>query len=186
MNYNWRNLEGTLNKSYRCGYCNKDVGPSNGYISMYDPKRGHQSGNIYICPKCTQPTFFSHTNCQTPSISYGNDVNNISNEQLKKLYNEARACYSVSAFTASALCCRKILMNLAVTFGATAGQTFIKYVEYLESNHYTPPNSNVWVDKIRQKGNEATHELPSISKDDAEKIIHFTEMLLKFNFEFQI
>jgi hypothetical protein len=40
------------------------------------------------------------------------------------------------------------------------------------------------VDHIRTKGNEATHEIVLMTKADAEELIAFTEMLLKFVYEF--
>jgi hypothetical protein len=40
------------------------------------------------------------------------------------------------------------------------------------------------VDHIRQKGNEATHEIPSVSEADAKDLLTFMEMILKLVFEF--
>jgi hypothetical protein len=40
------------------------------------------------------------------------------------------------------------------------------------------------VDHIRKKGNEATHEIALMGQADAEELIGFTEMLLKFIYEF--
>jgi hypothetical protein len=51
-------------------------------------------------------------------------------------------------------------------------------------NGYVPPNGKGWVDHIRKKGNEATHEILLMSKTDAEELITFVEMLLKFIYEF--
>ena len=75
-------------------------------------------------------------------------------------------------------------MNVAVSQGAKAGDTFISYVEYLAANGYVPPNGKGWVDHIRKKGNEATHEIVLMSLDDAQELISFVEMLLKFIYEF--
>lgn len=75
-------------------------------------------------------------------------------------------------------------MNIAVSQGAKEGLSFAKYVDHLASNGYVPPNGKTWVDHIRKKGNEATHEIPDMSRDDAVDLITFTEMLLKFIYEF--
>lgn len=75
-------------------------------------------------------------------------------------------------------------MNIAVSQGAEEGISFKQYVEYLSENHYTPPGSDEWVHHIRTKGNEATHEISIMEKDDAEELITFIEMLLKFIYEF--
>ena len=55
---------------------------------------------------------------------------------------------------------------------------------YLADNGYVPPNGRGWVDHIRKKGNEATHEIALMQQGDAEELISFVEMLLKFIYEF--
>ena len=47
-----------------------------------------------------------------------------------------------------------------------------------------PPNGKGWVDHIRKKGNEAAHEIVLMTKADADELIVFSEMLLKFVYEF--
>ncbi len=49
---------------------------------------------------------------------------------------------------------------------------------------YVPPNGRGWVDHIRKKGNEANHEIRLMTKIDAEELVSFAEMLLKFIYEF--
>lgn len=75
-------------------------------------------------------------------------------------------------------------MSIAVSQGAKAGDSFISYVEYLANNGYVPPNGRGWVDHIRKKGNEATHEIVLMTREDAHDLISFAEMLLKFIYEF--
>ena len=61
---------------------------------------------------------------------------------------------------------------------------FVEYVEYLAAKGYVPPNGQGWVDHIRVKGNEANHEIRLMKKSDSEELISFSEMLLKFIYEF--
>lgn len=75
-------------------------------------------------------------------------------------------------------------MNIAVAQGAKAGETFLTYVDHLAETGYVPPNGRGWVDHIRKKGNEANHEIKLMVQADAEELIAFTEMLLKFIYEF--
>jgi hypothetical protein len=75
-------------------------------------------------------------------------------------------------------------MHIAVHAGAPAGESFVSYVDYLVANHYAPPNSKDWIDKIRSHGNEANHEIVIKPQADAEEIMTFLEMLLKFIYEF--
>lgn len=179
----WQNVENIGTISYTCGYCNTKVGPSFGYNCLDQGFPQGEHGLILICPKCNKPTFFQISNGEiTPSSKYGDEVEHLP-EDIEALYNEARNCISVNAYNSSVLSCRKLLMNIAHSKGAKESKTFVSYVEFLNDNHYTPPESKSWVDHIRKKGNEATHEIPSKTRDDAVELLDFTEMLLKFVYE---
>jgi hypothetical protein len=176
MSRKWVNIKVDLpSKTYTCGYCGQFVASSRGYDSAHDL--------IYVCPHCERATFFEDKNKQFPGSAYGNEVKNL-DPVVGRMYNEARKSYSVGAYTASVLCSRKLLMNIAHTQGAPDKQTFKFYVEWLRDNHYLPPGGEKWVDHVRNKGNEATHEIPQMEAKDAETLIHFLEMLLKFIYEF--
>ena len=75
-------------------------------------------------------------------------------------------------------------MNIAVSQGAKEGLKFIEYVTFLSDAGYIPPNGKHWVDHIRKKGNEATHEIELMQAKDAQELLVFVEMLLKFIYEF--
>jgi len=138
--------------------------------------------HIYVCPNCDKPTFFDHDR-QFPGVAPGNEVGHLPDD-LKQLYREARNCCSVSAFTASVLASRKMLMNIAVAHGAKEGASFVTYIDHLAASGFIPPNGKGWVDHIRKKGNEATHEIKLMPQTDTDELITFIEMLLKFIYEF--
>lgn len=75
-------------------------------------------------------------------------------------------------------------MNISVSLGASEGLKFIEYITYLSDKGYVPPNGKHWVDHIRKKGNEATHEIALMTEADARELLQFIEMLLRFIFEF--
>lgn len=85
---------------------------------------------------------------QFPGMPYGNPVDGIPGKSISDLYNEARNAMSVSCYTASVLCCRKILMHIAVEKGAKLSDPFVKYVEHLATANYIPPDAKIWVDHI--------------------------------------
>jgi hypothetical protein len=105
-------------------------------------------------------------------------------KDVESLYAEARSSIAASAYTGAALICRKILMHIAVEKGADEGKSFQFYVEHLANVGYVPPDGKGWVDHIRTKGNEATHEIVITQKADAEELFSFLEMLLRFVYEF--
>ena len=176
----WQNVNQLTSQAYVCGYCSSSVASSQGYFAG-NAIEGLPS-NILICPHCSKPTFF-HGATPTPGVAPGKPVQHVPKE-AHDLYDEARRCMSVSAYTASVLACRKLLMNLAVSVGAAENLPFAAYVQFLADHHYVPPNGKVWVDHIRKKGNEATHEIALMSESDATDLVIFAEMLLKFMFEF--
>ena len=170
--------------SYSCGFCGDKVSSDKGYkIGAQSDGSGKQIGGIYICPNCQGPTFFAPDKKQYPGPTIGNSVKFIP-DNLQSLYEEARNCFKCLCYTSSVLICRKMLMNIAVEKGAKTNLKFIEYVEYLSSEGYLPPDGKTWVDHIRKKGNEATHEIKVMEEQDAKDLIIFLEMLLKFVYEF--
>ena len=176
----WSNASGINSHKYVCGFCGYNVASSLGFYTS-DRVGGHQ-GFICICPNCGGPSFVLGPK-QIPGIAPGNKVDHPPAD-IAALYNEARQAVSVNAFTAAVLACRKLLMNVAVNHGAEEGASFVSYVEHLANAGFVPPNGRAWVDHIRSKGNEATHEIRLMGSDEATELISFAEMLLKFIYEF--
>ena len=173
----WTNWQNIGSRQYTCGWCGNVVASPLGYHRSEDG-----NDRIHVCPHCDKPTVFLY-NHQVPGVAYGAPVNHLPTD-IEALYREARNCAAASCYTASVLICRKLLMNISVAQGAKPGQTFLAYVEHLANGGYVPPNGKGWVDHIRRKGNEATHEIMLMSNVDAEELIAFSEMLLKFIYEF--
>jgi len=82
------------------------------------------------------------------------------------------------------MCCRKLLMHIAVAKGGEAGKTFAHYVDFLAQKNFVPPDARAWVDHIREKGNEANHEINIMKPEDAQELLSFLAMLLKIIYEF--
>lgn len=179
----WPNLANIPSQSYTCGHCGKPIASDKGWHASFQGQP-HPVAFICLCHFCTLPTFIDVNKSQHPGVMFGNPVQDVQDLSVSKLYDEARKCMGAGAYTAAILCSRKLLMHIAVSKGATAGETFLSYVEYLANNHYVPPDAKEWVDHIRTKSNEANHEIAIMGKEDAEELISFIEMLMKVIFEF--
>ena len=155
MDLQWVNAVNIRSVEYQCGHCGHGVASSMGYFT--NKNLDGVQVRIYICPHCAMPTVFQG-DWQLPQVALGNEVDGVPDE-VYSLYREARNCVAASAYTASVLTCRKLLMNIAVSEGAGEGKKFVEYVDYLAANGFVPPNGRGWVDYIRMKGNEATHEI---------------------------
>jgi hypothetical protein len=174
----WQNEIVIPPKRYVCGYCSLTVGPDKG---TYGTENNVQTF-LYFCSHCGQPTYFDEQQRQFPGVKFGNNVSHLPKE-IEQLYGEARGAMSAQAYTPAVLACRKILMNVSVSLGAKAGDSFASYVEFLANKGYVPPNGKHWVDHIRTKSNEANHEIILMTKDEAERLTTFVEMMLKFIYE---
>lgn len=173
--------------SYICGYCNNLVTSDRGMALKIPAKidgkfyEAKEAG-VYICPHCHFPTFILLGD-QIPGNRVGSPVKSVP-EDVNNVYEEARRCFTVNAYTGTVLLCRKLLMHVAVDLGAKDDLKFVEYVNYLEDQHFVSVRSHEWVDQIRKYGNEATHEIQINTKEDAQKIIKFCEMILKMNYEY--
>lgn len=177
----WQHAHPVGKHSFQCGYCGHMVDSDLGYFA---PGRDGVIAKILICPTCSNPTYFDGLEKQHPSVRLGNQVNGISENGVLNLYNEARDCTSVGAYTAAFLLCRKILISIAVQHGADKGEGFVSCIGYLEEKGYVPPDGKKWVDAISKKGNEATHEIVLKTEKEGKQILHVVEMLLRFIYEF--
>jgi len=172
----WHGVTKVGKKGFLCGYCGLNVGPDEGYLSTSSALR------IFICPHCCQPTFFNGDR-QVPGVRFGSEVEHLP-EDVGAVYEEARNCMSISAFAAAAMLCRKILMNVAVSKGAKEGESFAYYVDFLAEKNFIPPDGKDWVGHVREKGNDANHQIRLTSEADAKNLLTFVEMLLRFVFDF--
>lgn len=179
--FKWGDLREGRTIDFVCGYCGKNVATKDGWYG--EDTSVSIEAYIRICPKCHCPTFIIPPKRQFPSPAPGTEVENVP-EPLARLYDEARLSAGAGAHTASVMACRKMLMNIAVDKGAAEGLNFFQYVQYLADNNYVPPDGRGWVDYIRRRGNEANHEIQLMELEDAEALIRFVEMLLRFIYEF--
>jgi len=163
-------------RTYVCNYCTDKVGPKEGY-AMNIP-----GCFILICSNCNRPTFFEGER-QSPAPPYGADVLHAP-EKITKLYDEARNCMQVEAYTCAALALRSLIAHVATERGADPKLPFQACVKFLVSSGHAPANSESWITNIKDLGTEATHDLAIIAADQAKEALDFTEALLKFIYEY--
>ncbi len=180
-NLTWENKVNFSSKILTCGHCGVQIASKEGFHAKTSSGK---HAYICLCHLCNNPNYFDPSGNQFPGPMVGRDIEHIDNEQVRNMYGEARRCISSSCYTAAVLCSRKLIMNIAVAKGARPNQKFAEYVQYLSEKGYVPPDGKDWVDHIRKKGNEATHEIADMTLDDAQELLVFLEMLLIFLYEF--
>ncbi len=118
-----------------------------------------------------------------PSAPAGNTVANLPSE-IEHAWREVRTSHAVAAYTAAEMMCRKILMHVAVdVVKAAAGKKFVQYVEDLDSAGYIAPGLKTVIDKVRDRGNIANHDLPASTEEDSRTTMAITEHLLRTIYE---
>lgn len=185
----WQGATSMPSQQWTCGFCGHLVASKIGYFRSQtdsiqgDPTKVNASyQRIFICSGCDRPTYFEGV-IQVPGVAFGKPFTRLPPD-LNTIYDEARNCMAVNSFISAVLTARTILMHIAVDKGAPIdGVTFQGYVDFIVQSGFSPPNSQLWIDHVRKKGNDATHRMAMISRDDAEKVLRFVEMVLMYDYE---
>lgn len=106
------------------------------------------------------------------------------------LWREVRRCFSVSAYNAVAMLCRKILLHMVFTHQRNRDPeatphdlSFAAAVRYLADNGVITQDQHPLAESIRNVGNKANHELPDITESEASDIALFTYFLFLSAYE---
>lgn len=162
-----------------CGYCGKSV--SAHIVATYSVSNGRL---IWweMCPSCSYGSVRDSEGHVYPTKKFGDHLQGLPGN-IEEAYDEAGNCFSVKAYSACTLICRKILMQIAVDKGDTTNKKFVEYIDYLKNEGYITRVMSDWVNKIREAGNESTHEIPAASEEKAKSILLFTVQLLRNVYE---
>lgn len=162
-----------------CGHCETAVAAHVVY--------GHAlSGNTawLDCPNCQEGSVRTAEGVLHPSMPAGRNVRNLPSD-VERAWREVRTAHAVAAYTSAELMCRKILMHVAVdVVKSPPGESFLHYVEALDKAGYITTGMKAAVDKVRNRGNIATHELPASTEDHSLTTMAITEHLLRGIYEF--
>ena len=165
-------------KTVTCPYCGVHVQASSS-TRIVDTATGAIKYQIHKCPECFMPIIIGLNGeiiPQSQLLPY-EDVRFLP-ANIEMLYNESRKCFLNECYHSVIMVSRTLLMHIAVDKGAGAGERFVDYINYLESNGYIGSQNKSWVDKIREIGNKYTHQLVMASQEDADKVIIFIKQLL--------
>jgi hypothetical protein len=164
--------------NYTCGHCGVNV---NGKVLV---RVSTPDCNIkwLICTNCSDGSVLTKDNTLLPNVRFGPGIQGLPNE-IASAYDEARDCYSIKAYTACEIMCRKILMHVGVDKGCAEGKSFVDYIDFIESKNYITPVMKPWVNLIRKHGNSSTHKLVPADPARSESTLMFTAELLKIVYE---
>jgi hypothetical protein len=162
-----------------CGHCAREV------AAEIIANRG--SAVFLVCPSCQGGLMTSWVDGATyPPVPYGRGVAGLPSD-VEAAWTEVRKMHGAAFYTGAEMIARKILMHVAVeSCGSQSGQSFVSYVSDLESHNYLPPNLKPVIDRIRTRGNEANHEVPSSTQEEAATTLRIVQYLLETVYEMPI
>lgn len=110
-------------------------------------------------------------------------------EDESEVWGEIRECLGVGAYTAAVMLCRKLLMHIAVAHGLPAkdgkdrAPNFAQCVDHLVAEGVVTKRMEPWIERIREVGNEANHQIAPVGKESALDVATFTQKLLELAYE---
>jgi hypothetical protein len=173
--YQWVDLQTISPRKFKCYHCESLVASKEGYQQV-DKGSMHSDPGVYICPNCSMPTYFSSNENQVPPAIFGESLSSLP-PAVKIVYDEARNCYGIRAYTSTVTNCRSLLAYIAVDKGAKMDLSFKEYINFLQSESWLPKGTSEWVDEIRNMGNIAVHERSRCVLDSSFYIYVATEYL---------
>lgn len=180
-NTKWENVEKIKSKDFICWNCGNEIASNIGYVSIDD--RNYMKAGIYICHKCNSPNVFDVDGYPIKNIKIGKYIKDLPVD-IKKIYEEARECLSVGAYTATIMLLRKILMAVAVLEGAEENKSFKYYLEYLCKERLVHRKQTKQAENVKDLGNDANHKIECRTKQEAEMLFNFVQQFLITNYEF--
>ena len=162
---------------YICGHCGANICVSKGPT--------HTPGGYYLpkCYKCNLPTILTIDNKRYPPSGFPTTVKGLP-EGIGKVYKEIKDCLVIGAWTATNMLARKLLMNVAVDKGAEENKAFTYYVSWMDKSEWNTTGLKLGLARIKNKGNEANHEIKEVTIEDVKEIFELLTMFLRLVYEF--
>jgi hypothetical protein len=174
-----------------CGHCGRAVGAEIVYDSVM---WGNVSGSTYVpqpsaslwlrCPHCGEGSVRTrNSGVIYPVPRPGRTLEHLPAEMVWA-WEEARSAYSVGAYTAAEMMCRKILMHVAEDKGlAEVGSSFVSCMDALHAAGFITKGLEAVVDQVRGRGNLANRHLPPSSEQESHVTLMITQHLMEAVYE---
>jgi hypothetical protein len=177
-----------------CEHCEGTVdGQEIGHYSS--PGEDGESYEYYLvrCPKCEAPILVVRDVYPDESVSSERlfpPSRSRANPSLpyivRNAFSEALSCHHrAKAYTASALLCRKTLEAVCAEHQINE-KDLAASIKKMHDTQIIDPRLYDWADTLRLAGNEAAHAVTAtISREDSQDMIDFTNALLEYVFSFR-
>jgi Domain of unknown function (DUF4145) len=170
-----------------CGSCGRDVSADvvAGWTGGGQPYQ-HINATLWLkCPNegCGEGSVKLKTGAIYPPAPFGPGIDGLPAD-VASAWDEAGIAFSVGAFTAAEMMCRKLLMHVAVDqAGSQPGKSFVEYVDELEKGGLIITGLRPVIDQVKNRGNTANHTLPPSDEAVSKMTLKITQHLLQGVYE---
>jgi len=106
-------------------------------------------------------------------------------QSLRDAFAEAQTCFRAGAHTAAAIMCRKTLEGVTKHHRVRA-RNLSEALKKMKDDDVIDDRLYAWADELRVIGNDAAHGVDfSVSREDAQDTLDFTEAVVDYLFVFQ-
>ena len=176
--------------SIYCPHCRKHTALSTAQAHFNHMGRDGQTGAIWfsqfdkcnwwigICNACHQPSLVK----EAGQIIYPTPLPSPTDpnipEELASDLNEAKKCFSIESYRASAVMSRRCIQTACILKGAANGN-LIAQIEELTSKGVITHEIEEWATVVRWVGNDAAHpNKDTVEKEDAKDALDLAEQFL--------
>ncbi len=133
---------------------------------------------IGVCNSCQEPVLVLNNGRIIYPYPLPSPSDSRIPEHIRNDLDEAKICFSINAFRASAIMSRRAMQSVCIDKGATK-ERLANQLHELASNGIITADLKEWADAVRWVGNDAAHpdKQPVIQKD-AEDILNLAEQFL--------
>lgn len=135
-----------------------------------------------VCNYCHKPVLVLNEG----DIVYPNPLPELADpnipEEIRADLDEAKKCFAVAAWRATAVMARRAIQSAAIRMGA-GGERLVEQIAELAKEGKITAELKKWADAIRWVGNDAAHPGGEpVTREDAEEVLGLAEELLEVLF----
>lgn len=171
-----------------CPYCHAGTVLVVAHRESPDPHSALTENAWLLCIACGKGFVMNTYDVVPNKMPFGEPAG--TPEPELQIWQEVRRCFSVNAYTAAAMLCRKILLHMVFTHQRSKDPdakpkdlSFAAAVRYLSENGVITADQRTLADNIKNIGNKANHELPQITEQEAGDMALFTYFLFLSAYE---
>lgn len=134
---------------------------------------------IGVCTYCDRPVLVQNNAVTVYPHPLPSPTDPNIPEEIRTDLDQAKRCFSVSAWRAAAVMARRAMQSAAIQKGATMKSRLVEQIAELAAAGKITVDLKEWADAVRWVGNDAAHPGgEAVSREDAEQVLNLAEQFL--------